>query len=87
MGRPNYYMQQEAAERERFAAEAEKEEQRMAAYDAGLCSLGAAWSGGPDYEREIADSLTELKAEGVAQPVATAVNGWLKAIATTRKAA
>lgn len=60
------------AEYERYRDE---EEQRMLAFDAGLCSLGAAIEGGVRYERELAESIIELREYGGDPRVITEIFG------------
>ena len=54
--------------------------ERMAAFDAGLCSLGAAYEGGERYRRDLAESMTELTevfgSRHIAEPVAVAIASW-----------
>jgi hypothetical protein len=65
-----------AADHDAIAAAKEDLAERMAAFDAGLCSLGAAYEGGARYAAELAESA-EI-AETVAAPIAAALNGWLR---------
>jgi hypothetical protein len=81
-----YLKELEAADR-RYQTQLEEEAaERMEAYDRGLCSLGAAFAGGAQYEKELAESMQEITAE-VAAPIAAALHGWLRATRATRKAA
>jgi hypothetical protein len=86
MPRNKYWEQQEQEAREEAQRAQEEYDARMEAFDAGLCSLGAAFEGGARYERELAESATELNAQ-VAAPLAAAVNDWMRALLRAGKAA
>lgn len=77
-------LERQAEEREARDADEkrnEAREERTAAFHAGLCSYGAALSGGMRYEAEIADSALELAEAGVKPcPVGAALTGWLDAV-------
>lgn len=85
---PATFHEQDARDRADYEIAIYDETLRMEAFDAGLCSLGAAIEGGARYERELAESALELREEaGIPAPIAAAVNGWLGALATARKLA
>lgn len=84
---PNDYPKQtwcerEAEDRAQREEWTEEFERRMEAFDAGLCTLGAAHEGGARYGRELAETALELREEPRAiasreNPVHAALNGWL----------
>lgn len=80
------WKQIESAGRAQRERSAEALAERMAAFDAGLCSLAAAHAGGAEYERDRAETALELRE---ANPVHAALNGWIagQRIATPRYAA
>jgi hypothetical protein len=47
---------------------AEDYDDRLAAFDAGLCSRRAAIAGGAEYLRDLAETMLELKEAGCAIP-------------------
>ena len=53
-------------------AEREDYADRLAAFDAGLCSRRAAIAGGAEYLRDLAETMLELKEAGCAVPAPVA---------------
>lgn len=82
------YTEMTREERKAFNRDIEEMEARMAKFDAGLISFSAAVRGGELYERELAESVLELKEEaGMADPIGAAIEGWLRAVGAGRRAA
>jgi hypothetical protein len=86
----------ESLERERRREEQKERdafETRMAAFDAGLCTLATAHEGGAFYARDIADTALELRESArtltalMPEPIAAALTGWLASQTTARRAA
>jgi hypothetical protein len=71
---PNDYNRQDPEREEREAQEREQEsyDERLKAFDAGLCSRRAAVLGGSEYLRDLAETAIELKAAGCAIPESVA---------------
>lgn len=67
----------ESADRAQRERSAEALAERMASFDAGLCSLASVHAGGTVYERDMAETALELNEAGIAEPIAMALAGWL----------
>ena len=82
---PNDHNGDDSEREEREAREQEAYDERLAAFDAGLCSHRAAVSGGAEYLRDLAETAMELKEAGYAIPAPIAAGSARTSIEPHRK--